>query len=81
MSGSFATFARCGHVRLTPERPKCGHAELVAKCETQTFSKWTRRAYAVAVVGSIIFLTSVTFVAGKPLISACLRIMASSLAR
>jgi hypothetical protein len=34
-----------------------------------------------AVVGSIILLTSVIFVAGKPLISACLRMIASSLAR
>ena len=33
------------------------------------------------VVGSIIFRTSVTLVAGKPLISACLRMMSSSLAR
>ena len=33
------------------------------------------------VVGSIIFLTGVSLVAGKPLISACLRMIASSLAR
>ena len=37
--------------------------------------------YEAAVVGSIIFFTSVIFVAGKPLISACLLIMASSFAR
>jgi hypothetical protein len=40
-----------------------------------------RTIHAAAVVGSIIFLTSVIFVAGKPLISACFRMMASSLAR
>jgi hypothetical protein len=34
-----------------------------------------------AAVGSIIFFTSVIFVAANPLISACLRMMASSLAR
>ena len=34
-----------------------------------------------AVVGSIMVRTSVTLVAGKPLISACRRRMASSLAR
>jgi hypothetical protein len=34
-----------------------------------------------SVVGSIILRTSVILVAGKPLISACLRIMSSSLAR
>jgi hypothetical protein len=38
-------------------------------------------AHDDAVVGSIIFFTSVIFVAGKPLISACLWMMASSLAR
>ena len=38
-------------------------------------------SHAAAVVGSIIFFTSVIFVAGKPLTSACLRMMASSLAR
>lgn len=38
-------------------------------------------AHPAAVVGSIIFLTSVIFVAGKPLISACLRMIASSFAR
>src|SRR5262249_29979020 len=37
--------------------------------------------HPAAVVGSIILRTSVIFVAGKPLISACLRMMASSLAR
>ena len=37
--------------------------------------------YAAAVVGSISFLTSVIFVAGKPLILACSLIMFSSLAR
>ena len=36
---------------------------------------------SLASVGSIIFDTSVILVAGKPLISACLRITASSLAR
>src|SRR5712671_4156226 len=36
---------------------------------------------SAAVVGSIIFFTSVIFVAGKPLISACLRMIASSFAR
>jgi hypothetical protein len=36
---------------------------------------------AAAVAGSIIFFTWVIFVAGKPLISACLRIIASSLAK
>ena len=40
-----------------------------------------RTIHEAAVVGSIIFLTSVIFVAGKPLISACFRMMASSLAR
>jgi len=40
-----------------------------------------REFHAAAVVGSIIFFTSVIFVAGKPLTSACLRMMASSLAR
>jgi hypothetical protein len=40
-----------------------------------------RTIHVAAVVGSIIFLTSVIFVAGKPLISACFRMMASSLAR
>jgi hypothetical protein len=40
-----------------------------------------RTIHGAAVVGSIIFLTSVIFVAGKPLISACFRMMASSLAR
>src|SRR5262245_8004665 len=39
------------------------------------------REFHAAVVGSIIFFTSVILVAGKPLISACLRMMASSLAR
>ena len=39
------------------------------------------RKFHAAVVGSIIFFTSVILVAGKPLISACLRMMASSLAR
>jgi hypothetical protein len=39
------------------------------------------KVHEAAVVGSIIFFTSVIFVAGKPLISACLRMMASSLAR
>jgi hypothetical protein len=37
--------------------------------------------HEAAVVGSIIFFTSVILVAGKPLISACLRMIASSLAR
>jgi hypothetical protein len=41
---------------------------------------WPHDPHA-AVVGSIIFLTSVILVAGKPLISACLRMTASSLAR
>jgi hypothetical protein len=36
---------------------------------------------AFSVVGSIILRTSVILVAGKPLISACLRMMASSFAR
>jgi hypothetical protein len=36
---------------------------------------------ATAVVGSIIVFTAVILVAGKPLISACLRMIASSLAR
>ena len=45
--------------------------------ETTRSSKF----HEAAVVGSIVFFTSVIFVAGKPLISACLRIMASSLAR
>ena len=36
---------------------------------------------ACSVVGSIIFRTSVILVAGKPLISACLRMIASSFAR
>src|SRR5262245_24160111 len=40
-----------------------------------------REFHAASVVGSIIFLTSVILVAGKPLTSACLRMMASSLAR
>jgi hypothetical protein len=40
-----------------------------------------RTIHEAAVVGSIIFLTSVIFVAGKRLISACFRMMASSLAR
>ena len=34
-----------------------------------------REFHAAAVVGSIIFFTSVIFVAGKPLTSACLRMM------
>ena len=37
--------------------------------------------HAASVVGSIIFRTSVILVAGKPLISACRRMMSSSLAR
>ena len=37
--------------------------------------------YPFAVVGSIVLRISVIFVAGKPLISACLRMMPSSLAR
>ena len=37
--------------------------------------------YDAAVVGSIIVLTSVIFVAGNPLISACLRMTPSSFAR
>jgi hypothetical protein len=37
--------------------------------------------YVAAVVGSIIFFTSVILVAGNPLISACLRMIPSSLAR
>jgi hypothetical protein len=37
--------------------------------------------HEAAVVGSIIFFTSVILVAGKPLISACLRMIDSSLAR
>lgn len=36
---------------------------------------------ALSVVGSIILRTSVIFVAGKPLISACFRMMPLSLAR
>lgn len=40
-----------------------------------------RNYAAFSVVGSIIFRTRVMLVAGKPLISACLRIVSSSLAR
>src|SRR5262249_15343646 len=40
-----------------------------------------REVHAASVVGSIIFLPSVILVAGKPLSSAGLRMMASSLAR
>jgi hypothetical protein len=50
-----------------------------AKNEIINFVRHT--AHEAAVVGSIIFLTSVIFVAGKPLISACLRIIVSSFAR
>jgi len=45
-------------------------------------AKPLRPAYSArSVVGSIILRTSVIFVAGKPLISACLWMSASSLAR
>jgi hypothetical protein len=33
---SFATFARCWHVRLTPKRPKSGHPEIDALCQQWT---------------------------------------------
>src|SRR6516164_138758 len=39
------------------------------------------KVQAAAVVGSIIFFIAVILVAGKPLISACLRMIASSFAR
>ena len=47
--------------------------------EAQTHSERVVRQ-SLALVGSIILRTSVIFVAGKPLISACLLMMASSLA-
>jgi hypothetical protein len=69
------------------------HALWTSRIETRRLSRpsWPRYVpnlatergtiHEAAVVGSIIFLTSVIFVAGKPLISACFRMMASSLAR
>ena len=57
-------------------KPRDDHAGCVMAIEIQTGT-----AQAAAVVGSIIFFTSVILVAGKPLISACLRMIASSLAR
>jgi hypothetical protein len=52
-----------------------------ALADTPDLATEQRPIHEAAVVGSIIFLTSVIFVAGKPLISACFRMMASSLAR
>ena len=44
-------------------------------------TNWTVNNYVAAVVGSIVRLTSEILLAGKPLMSACLRMSAASFAR
>src|SRR5262249_61037138 len=58
------------------ERRVGSHAETTSCPETTRRSKF----HAAAVVGAITLFASVIFVAGKTLVSACLRIIASSLA-
>jgi hypothetical protein len=69
-------FTRYGLAESKPGACRCQLASVRPNLATEQ-----RTIYVAAVVGSIIFLTSVIFVAGKPLISACFRMMASSLAR
>jgi hypothetical protein len=69
---------------LVPARPldaASRRAEPATELQHLRVGAEAREFHAAAVVGSIIFFTSVIFVAGKPLTSACLRMMASSLAR
>ena len=66
--------------QATPHDPAPNRAKLEETAGDGQYLFWTQLQEA-SVVGSIIFFTSVIFVAGKPLISACLRMMASSLAR
>src|SRR5262249_13581145 len=56
-------------------RVRC-HAQTTGCPQTTRSSKF----HAAAIVGSITLFASVIFVAGKPPVSACLRIIASSLA-
>jgi hypothetical protein len=64
----------------TPHDPAPNRTKLEEAAGDGQYLFWTQLQEA-SVVGSIIFFTSVIFVAGKPLISACLRMMASSRAR
>src|ERR1700732_2324412 len=61
-------------------RPECGGSSLSSLHAPMLISPEVLYA-AFSVVGSIILRTSVILVAGKPLISACLRMIASSWAR
>ena len=73
-----------GAERATPlpnPPPQGGRGVDRARCTHKSLTHRKRCYAAFSVVGSIILRTSVILVAGKPLISACLRMMASSLAR